>query len=151
MSDFDVEIGALRQFRDAVHRYWYEQRNVTEGVGHTIQSVEASLEGKARRWRARLEESRAELESCRARAAYAAEEGGYIDCSSWEQAAHEAQEKLEHIDRWRERVDREVSSFRGKADRFRNLLEIDVRRAESHVETMIAGLVSARDLKTPGA
>ena len=111
----------------------------------------ASLEGKASRWRSRLEQRRAELDACRSRAAQAAAEGYWIDCSAYAWAVQEAEERLEHIRRWQQRVDQEASVFHATASRFRNLLETDLPRTEGHLLAIIKGLEAARRVQAPGS
>lgn len=109
MADIDANIDALKKFREAVSRYWYEQRNVMDGADHEIEVTRASLEAKAERWRVRLEDRLAELERCRHKAAQAAAEGKYVDSSSWVRAVQEAEERMAHVRRWRDRVEEEVA------------------------------------------
>jgi len=149
--DIDADIVALKLFREAVDRYRYEQRNVADNADHEIELTRASLEAKTERWRIRLEDRRRELDRCLRRAAAAAAEGRHVDCSSWAAAVQEAEERLTHIRRWQHRVEQEVAAFRGTAGRFRDLLEGDLRRAETHLRDVISGLEAARRLQAPEA
>ena len=104
-----------------------------------IEMTRASLAAKASRWQARLEQHQAELEACRA--------GGgedVPDCSAYARAVEQTGERLEHIRRWQQRVDQEAGEFGGTASGFRDLLEVDLPRAESQLLAIISRLEAAR-------
>lgn len=151
MAKVDVEIDALRAFHDALTRYRYAQRDVADRGDNEIQVTLASLEAKADRWQAILHQRQADLEACTYRASAAAQQGGYIDCSSYARAVYEAEERLEHVRRWRGRVEDEAAAFRRFADRFRNLLENDVPRTDRYLLAIIKRLESVRSVQAPGS
>ena len=99
----------------------------------------ASLAAKASRWQARLDQQQAELEACRAGGG---EEG--TGCSAYARAVEQTAERLEHIRRWQQRVNAEAGEFGGTASGFRDLLEVDLPRAESQLLTVISRLEAAR-------
>jgi hypothetical protein len=70
------------------------------------------------------------------------------DCSGYVQAVAEVTERLEHLRRWQQRIDQEVSEFHGVAGRFRDLLETDLPRTEGHLVALIGSLQAAR--RVPG-
>jgi hypothetical protein len=107
------------------------------------------LAAKASRWQARLEQGRAELAACRDRAA--AEQDAPVDCSGYARAVSEADERLEHIQRWQQRIDQQVIEFHGATGRFKNLLETDLPRAEEQLAAIIASLHAARRVSPPGS
>jgi hypothetical protein len=144
-----ADIEALTELRAALTRFRYTQREVADRGGDAIEATRASLEGKASRWRARLEQDRAELADCRDRAAAA--DGDPVDCSGCARAVSEADERLEHIRHWQQRIDQQVIEFAGAAGRFKNLLETDLPRAEERLAGIIASLHAARRVPPPGA
>jgi hypothetical protein len=52
--------------------------------------------------------------------------------------------ELEGIRRWQQRVEEESSAYHGGAGRFRDLLDIDLPRAEDQLLTLIASLEACR-------
>jgi hypothetical protein len=147
VADIHADINALKAFHESLARFRYVQRDVADCGDHEIKVTCASLEAKASRWRSMLEQRRAELDACGYRAAQAARDGGYVDCSAYVRAVHEAQERLEHIRRWQQRVEQEAAAFRGIANRFRNLIETEIPRADAHLQAIIKGLESARHVR----
>ena len=63
----------------------------------------------------------------------------------------EAQERLELILRWQQRVEEEASAFRGAATRFQDLLELDLPRTEHHLLSIINGLEASRRIQVAGS
>lgn len=151
MAEIYADIDSLKRFHEALARFRYVQRDVADRGDHEIEVTRASLEAKASRWQSRLEQYRHELEACQYRAAYAAQEGHYVDCSGYARAVHEAEERLENIRRWQQRVDEEAAAFSGIASRFRNLLEADLPRIQDHVLAIVKALEAARRVQAPGS
>jgi hypothetical protein len=143
-----ADIEALTELRAALTRFRYAQREVAERGGDAIEATRASLEAKASRWRARLEQGRAELAACRDRSA--AEQDAPVDCSGYARAVSEAGERLEHIRLWQQRIDQQVIEFQGAASRFKNLLETDLPRAEEQLAAIITSLRAARRVQPSG-
>ena len=150
MADIHADPATLTAFRDALARFRYAQRDGADRGDYEIEKTRASLEAKAARWRSILERNQADLDRCRARAAAAAREGGYVDCSGFARAVAEAEERLANIRRWEQRVEQEASAFRGTAHRFRTLIEVDVPRTDAHLLEIIDGLAAAREIQAPG-
>jgi hypothetical protein len=73
-----------------------------------------------------------------------------VDCSGFARGVAEAEERLANIRRWERRVEQEASAFRGAANRFRNLIEVDLPHTDAHVLGIIEGLEAARELQPPG-
>jgi hypothetical protein len=161
VAEIQADIDALKGFRDALVRYRYVQRDVAERGNKEIETTQASLAAKAKRWQSNLQRRRAELDACLRAAAYAAGGGAPYarggapharggsgpDCSRLASAVREAEERLRHIHDWQRRVDQEANTFRGTANRFRNLIENDVPRAERHLLAVINGLEAARGIR----
>ena len=150
MADIHADIDALRELADALARFRHAQREVVERGDHEIEATRASLEAKAGRWRSLLARRQADLAACQQAAARDAA-GPTPDCSAEARAVHEAQERLDHIRRWQQRVDEEAGAFRGAAIRFRDLLDLDLPRIENHLRAVIGGLEASRRIRVAGS
>jgi hypothetical protein len=156
VTSVHADIDALKGLREALVRYRHAQREVTGRGEEEIKVVRASLEAKASRWRARLEQCQAEFGACQERAARAADDdpvatGAPVDCSGYAQAAEHCAERLEQVRRWQQRIDAEASEFQGTASRFGDLLENDLPRTEEHLLAVIGSLEAARRVQAPGS
>jgi hypothetical protein len=149
VADINATPAALKAFRDALARFRYTQRDVADRGDYEIEKTRASLEAKAGRWRSILERNQADLDRCLDRAAAAAQEGGYVDCSGFARAVAEAEDRLANIRRWEQRVDEEAGAFRGVANRFRNLIEVDLPHTDAHLLGIIEGLEATREIQAP--
>jgi hypothetical protein len=147
VPDIHADIAALKEFAGALTRYRHAQREVVERGDYQIAATRASLEEKASHWRSLLAQRQADLAACQSAAAVDAEPGGHADCFAQAAAVREAQERLESIRRWQQRVEEEASAFLGPASRFRNLLDVDLPRAESHLLAIASGLEAARGVR----
>ena len=156
MTSVDADIDALKGLREALVRYRHAQREVAGRGDDEIKLVRASLEAKAGRWRAQLEQCQAEFGACQERAAQAAADGPVagddpVDCSGYARAVEQCGERLEQIRRWQQRIDAQASEFQGPASRFGDLLENDLPRTEEHLLALIRSLEAARRVQAPGA
>ena len=162
MASIHADIDALKGLHEALVRYRHAQREVAGRGEEEITVVRASLEAKASRWRARLEQCRAELDACQERAAQAAADGpaavdapvagdAPVDCSGYARAVEQCGERLEQIRLWQQRIDAEASEFAGSANRFGDLLENDLPRTEEHLLALIRSLEAARRVQAPGS
>ena len=156
MTSVHADIDALKGLREALVRYRHAQREVAGRGADEITAARASLEAKASRWRAQLEQCQAEFGACQERAARAAADdpaaaGGPVDCSGYARAAEQCAERLEQIRRWQQRIDAEASEFQGTASRFGDLLENDLPRTEEHLLAIIGSLEAARRVQAPGS
>ena len=134
MTRVNADIDALKDFHAALVRYRYGQRGAVDRDGDRIEAARAALAEKADRWRAELDRCRAEYEDCRQRD---------DDCSRLAQAVAEAEQRLERIRIWQSRVDEEAIVFHDVRGRFRDLLDYDLPRSESHLTTLITRLEAA--------
>jgi hypothetical protein len=150
VADIHADIDALSELADALARFRHGQREVVERGDHEIETTRASLEAKAGRWRSLLARRQAALAAC-LRAA--AQDGGgpAPDCSAEARAVREAEERLDHIRRWQQRVDDEAGAFRSAAVRFRDLLDLDLPRTENHLRAVISGLEASRRIRVTGS
>jgi len=144
-----ADADALAELRAALTRFRYAQREVADRGDDAIVAARASLAATAGHWRARLEQSQAELAACRERSQAAA--GDPVDCSGYARAVSEAGQRLERIRHWQQRIDQQVVEFHAAATRFAGLLDTDLPRAEERLAAIIASLTSARHVQAPGA
>ena len=160
MTSVHADIDALKGLREARVRYRHAQREVASRGEEEIKVVRASLEAKASRWRAQLEQCQAEFGACQERAAQAAAGSAAdgpvagddpVDCSGYAQAVEQCGERLEQIRRWQQRIDAEASEFGGTASRFGDLLENDQPRTEEHLLALIRSLEAARRVQAQGS
>jgi hypothetical protein len=138
-----ADIDALKGFHEALVRFRYAQRAVAERGDDETATTRASLAAKASHWQAQLEQRQADLDACRAGSRSA-------DCSAYAWAVEQADERLEHVRRWQQRVDTEASEFGGTASAFLDLLGNDVPRAESQLLALVASLEAARRVQAGG-
>lgn len=150
MADIHADIDALRELAEALARFRHAQREVVERGNHEIEATRASLEAKAGSWRSQLARRQADLAACQQPAAPDAA-GPAPDCSAEARAVREAEERLDHIRRWQQRVDEEAGAFRSAAVRFRDLLELDLPRTENHLRAVISGLEASRRIQVAGS
>ena len=158
VTSVHADIDALKGLHEALVRYRHAQREVAGRGEEEIKVVRASLEAKASRWRAQLEQCQAEFGACQERAAQAAAgvrptaaADDPVDCSGYARAVEQCAERLEQIRRWQQRIDAEASEFQGTASRFGDLLENDLPRTEEHLLALIRSLEAARRVQAPGA
>ncbi len=158
VTSIHADIDALKGLHEALVRYRHAQREVAGRGEEEIKVVRASLETKANRWRAQLEQCQAEFGACQERAAQAAAGSAAgpagddpVDCSGYARAVEQCGERLEQIRRWQQRIDAEASEFQGTASRFGDLLENDLPRTEEHLLALIRSLEAARRVQAPGS
>jgi hypothetical protein len=155
-----ADIEALRGLRETLARFRYDQRDARYRGESEIEVTRGELEARASSALAWLERCRVELDACREAWGGSGASGASVssassassdDCSGYEQAAAEAQERLEHVRRWQQRVEQEASVFYGVAMRFRDLLENDLPRTEEQLLDMITSLEAARRVQAAGS
>ena len=147
MTGLHADIDALKGLHEALVRYRQAQREVAARGADRIRAVRASLEEKARRWQAQLEQSQAAFGACEERAAT----DDTVECSGYARAVEQSEEQLERIRRWQQRIDAEASEFQGIAGRFADLLENELPRMEEHLVAIIASLEAARRVRAPAS
>ena len=109
---------------------------MAERSGDEIEMTRASLAAKASHWQARLEQSQAEFDACRAgpeRTARGTPGPWSRPGNGWSTSGG-----------WQQRVDEAAGEFRGPAGAFWDLLQNDLPRAESLLLALIADLEAAR-------
>ena len=136
MTKIHADIDALKGFHEAMVRFRHVQRSVAERGDGEIEMTRTALAARAGHWQARLEQSQAEFDACRARPG--------ADCSGYARAVEQAGDQLEHIRGWQQRVDEAAGEFRGPAGAFWDLLQNDLPRAERLLLALIGDLEAAR-------
>ena len=155
MTKIHADVEALKGLRETLARFRHDQRDaVGRGEGE-IEVARGELEARASSARAWLEQCRADLEACREALPAAVEGPGSSaamdDCTGLVRAVAQAEERLEHVRRWQQRVEQEASVFYGAAMRFRDLLDSGLPRAEDHLLDMITSLEAARGVQAAGS
>jgi hypothetical protein len=157
VTKIHADIEALKGLRETLARFRYDQRDARYRGEGEIEVTRGELEARASSALAWLERCRAELDACREASGASGASGASVssassdDCSGYERAVAEAQERLEHVRRWQQRVEQEASVFYGAAIRFRDLLENDLPRTEEQLLDMITSLEAARRVQAAGS
>jgi hypothetical protein len=155
VTKIHADVEALSGLRETLARFRYDQRDaVGRGEGE-IEVARGELEAKASSARAWLERCRAELAACQEASSADADgpssSASPQDCSGLARAVAEAEERLEQVRHWQQRVEQEASLFYGAAARFRDLLDSDLPRAEDRLLDMITSLEAARRVQAAGS
>ena len=160
MTKIHADIEALRGLRETLARFRYDQRDARYRGEGEIEVTRGELEARASSALAWLERCRVELDACREASASSGVSGASAssassassdDCLGYERAVAEAQERLERVRRWQQRVEQAASVFYGAAMGFRDLLENDLPRTEDHLLDMITSLEAARRVQAAGS
>ena len=157
MTKIHADIEALRGLRETLARFRYDQRDARYRGEGEIEVTRGELEARASSALAWLERCRVELDACREASASSGGSGASAssassdDCLGYERAVAEAQERLERVRRWQQRVEQAASVFYGAAMGFRDLLENDLPRTEEQLLDMITSLEAARRVQAAGS
>jgi hypothetical protein len=163
VTEIYADIEALKGLRETLARFRYDQRDARYRGEGEIEVTRGELEARASSALAWLERCRVELDACREASASSGASGASgasassassassDDCSGCERAVAEAQERLEHVRRWQQRVEQEAGVFYGAAMRFRDLLENDLPQTEDRLLDMITSLEAARRVQAAGS
>ncbi len=147
MADIHADIEALGEFAGALTRYRHAQREVADRGDYQVAATRAALDERASRWRSLLARRQADLADCQRAAAEDAEDGAHAGCHAEAAAVREAEERLESIRRWQQRVEDGASAFQGPSSRFRHVLDVDLPRTEQHLLALVDGLEAARGVR----
>jgi hypothetical protein len=160
VTKIHADIEALRGLRETLARFRYDQRDARYRGEGEIEVTRGELEARASSALAWLERCRVELDACREASASSGDSGASAssassassdDCLGYERAVAEAQERLERVRRWQQRVEQAASVFYGAAMGFRDLLENDLPRTEEQLLDMITSLEAARRVQAAGS
>jgi hypothetical protein len=140
MTRADVEVEALKALRGALSDFARRQYEAMEMAEQEIARTQQLLEEAEARARRRVEEARAALEACFFQAMLAAQQGGSVDCSSYEYALRQAEEHLVRILEWQNRVRQETEVFRAAAYAYQDILASLLPQATGYLERRITAL-----------
>jgi hypothetical protein len=140
MTRADVEVEALKALRGALPDFARRQYEAMEMAEQEIARTQQLLEEAEARARRRVEEARAALEACFFQAMLAAQQGGSVDCSSYEYALRQAEEHLVRILEWQNRVRQETEVFRAAAYAYQDILASLLPQATGYLERRITAL-----------
>src|SRR5947208_2149665 len=101
MSRVDADVEAITLLRNALLAFGDRERVAIEQTEMEIARTDGILEDAERHWRNELERRAQVLHECFREAAYAAREGGHVDCSRQEFAVAQAEEQLAQVIQWR--------------------------------------------------
>jgi hypothetical protein len=160
VTKIHADIEALKGLRETLARFRYDQRDARYRGEGEIEVTRGELEARASSALAWLERCRVELDACREASASSGDSGASAssassassdDCLGYERAVAEAQERLERVRRWQQRVEQAASVFYGAAMGFRDLLENDLPQTEEQLLDMITSLEAARRVQAAGS
>ena len=140
MTRVQADIEALKGLRQALLVFARAQVEALEAAEREIQLVQQALDESERYWRHELERRRAALEGCMVRAMMADQQGHAVDCSPYQYALLEAEERLARVLQWQVRVQEEIIRYRSVAERYRRVLENDLPRATSFLSDRVTAL-----------
>lgn len=140
MTRVYADVEALKALRSALIDFGRRQYEAIETAEQEIARTQQILEEAERRARQEVEQARAALENCYRQAMLAAQQGAWVDCSSYESALHYAEEHLGEILRSLNTVRQEVAAFRSAAHAYRDALASLTAQATSYLDRRITAL-----------
>jgi hypothetical protein len=154
MTRIAADVEALDALRDALRVFAARQTDALDAAEAEIDRTQAILDDAEQDARYAVERHQAELHTCYREAAFAAAEGGWVDCSGYEYALSEAEDRLARIIRWQGRVQDAVSRYRADERALAVVLESDLPRATAYLAdriTALEGYYAGRVLATATA
>ena len=138
---------AMNDLREAIRVFQGRATEVLYGMEGEIVPVERALEEARRYWEWECETRRDEVAGCLARAAIAAAEGGYVDCSPLRSALFEAEDRVREVIEQQTAVRRAREAFTEVARRYESLLASQ----SSHMDTFLTARATSLEalLATP--
>ena len=140
MTRIAADVEALDALRDALRIFAARQTDALDSAEREIGRTQAMIEAAEREARREVERCRTALVDCYREADYAAAQGGWVDCSGYEYALAEAEDRLARILAWQSRVHEAVQQYRSVARSLQAALENDLPRATSYLADRIAAL-----------
>ncbi len=140
MTRVDADVEALRALRGALPDFARRQFEAIEVAEQEIARTQQLLEEAEAHARLRVEEARAALEACFFQAMLAAQQGESVDCSYYEYALRQAEERLVRILEWQHRVRQEAESFRAVARAHQDALAGLLPQATAYLDRRITAL-----------
>ncbi len=146
MQDLNIDLNVVRELRIALVAFKDGQGDVKARVESVIAATHDAIEEAEQRWRHEVEVCRDQLAMCTAAAVYAALEGDEVDCSGYEHALQEAEDRLTEILNARYRAGEVVDAYHVVRDRFTDTLMDNLPRATAFLDRLVEDLESAKAL-----
>ncbi|MBC7228249.1 MAG: hypothetical protein H5T61_13640 [Thermoflexales bacterium] len=140
MTRIYADVEALKALRAALPDFARRQYEAIEQAEAEIARTQQRLEEAEQKARYEVECARAALESCYYQAMMAAQQGYSVDCSGYEYALRQAEERLVRILEWQNRVRQEAESFRAVAYAYRDRLADAISNATAYLDRRITAL-----------
>lgn len=140
MTVIHAEAEALKALRASLPTFARRQHEAVEQAEAEIARTQARLEAAELEARYEIEEARAALQACYTRALLAARQGQSVDCSGYEYALRQAEERLARILVWQQRVRQEAEAFRVVARAYLDRLADAVVGATAYLDRRITAL-----------
>lgn len=147
MSNVEANLDAIRHLRAALVNFADRQSDAMSGVESAIASTLQALQSAEQHWRNQVEIRRDRVSACLQEAAYAAEQGYWVDCADDENALYAAEEQLARIIRMQYQVERTVDTYLAARQRVQDALSNDLSRAATYLDNILAGLETVLDLR----
>jgi len=140
MSRVFADVEALKALRAALPDFARRQYEAMEQAEAEIARTQDRLAAAEQEARYEVERARAALEACLYQALLAAQQGGYVDCSGYEYALRQAEERLVRILEWQNRVRQEAENFRAAARAYQDALAQRIANATAYLDRRITAL-----------
>jgi hypothetical protein len=140
MSRVFADVEALKALRAALPDFARRQYEAMEQAEAEIARTQDRLAAAEQEARYEMERARAALEACLYQAFLAAQQGGYEDCSGYEYALRQAEERLVRILKWQNRVRQEAENFRAAVHAYQDALAQRIANATAYLDRRITAL-----------
>jgi hypothetical protein len=148
MTRVHADIEAIKGLRLALLSFANHEVDILGAIESEIALTQSMLEDAERHWRYEVNQRQAYLEDCLREAAYAARQGGHVDCSPCKFALMEAQEHLARIVRWQTEVESAVAQYRPEIQRFADLLRNHIPRAAGFLADRVTALEAYHSMRS---
>lgn len=140
MSDLQANLETVAQLRETLVGFVHRQQDALESVNDDIRWTLDKLDDARRHWQYRVDLYTRQAAECYERAAWAAAQGGWLDCSPYAKALGEAEEQLAEQIAAEDRFERAVEDYRVAHHRMADVLGLDVPRAVSYLDAILDGM-----------
>lgn len=148
MPDFDVRLEAVQRLRHGLVRFADRQSAAMARIEQAIARTQVALDHAEDHWRRTNEIRQRQATECYAEATYAAAMGGWIDCSSYQQALYEAEMQLTAILHMQYRLAQQVEAYQQAQTHLQDCLEFDLSRVITFLDNILVGLEAVLDLRS---
>lgn len=140
MTRVYADVEALKTLRAALPDFARRQYEAIEQAEAEIARTQQRLETAEQEARYEVEQASAALQACYYQAMLAAQQGGSVDCSGYEYALRQAEERLIRILEWQNRVRQEAEAFRAVARAYQDHLADAIAQATAYLDRRITAL-----------